>query len=102
MTTINPTTGRPNHMVKIARNPADGFTGTGATKKKNAMPSAWLKEILTHAMNQSKNRTVIDLCAGWQGLRPVCEQLGLNYIAVDIVGDRNIKAAIVASMQENS
>jgi len=30
----------------------------------------------------------------------VCEELDLNYIAVDIAGDRNMKAAIVAGMQE--
>ena len=100
MTNIDPATRRPNHEVKIARHPADGFRGQGATRMKNAMPKAWLKEVLTHAMKNSSKRTVIDLCAGWQSLRPVCEELNLNYIAVDIAGDRNVKAAIVASMHE--
>jgi hypothetical protein len=78
-----------NHIVKIARNPADGFRGEGAFKQKNAMPTQWTEEFLQHAMKSRSHRTVIDLCAGWQSMRPVCKKLGLNYIAVDIKGDRN-------------
>ena len=66
---------------------------------KNEMPAGWLKEILQHAKKSTGNRTVIDLCAGWQSLRPVCEELNLDYIAVDIKGDRNVHAAIIASTQ---
>ena len=79
-----------NHLIKIARHPADGFRGEGAFRQKNAMPEMWTEEFLTHAMTSRKQRTVIDLCAGWQSMRPVCEKLGLNYIAVDIEGDRHI------------
>ena len=68
MATINPTTGRPNYIVKIARDPADGFRGQGATRMKNAimMPREWIREMprLTHAKEHSPKRTVVDLCAG--------------------------------------
>ena len=75
---------------------SDGFRGEGAFQQKNAMPEAWTEEFLTHAMQSHSGRTVIDLCAGWQSMRPVCEKLGLmiNYIAVDIAGDRNIRRAV--------
>ena len=99
MCEVNPETGRPNHQIKIAREPRDGFKGKGATRMKNEMPAGWLKEILQHAKKSTGNRTVIDLCAGWQSLRPVCEELNLDYIAVDIKGDRNVHAAIIASTQ---
>ena len=89
MGTWNTVTRMFNHIVKIARNPADGFRGEGAFKQKNAMPTQWTEEFLQHAMKSRSQRTVIDLCAGWQSMRPVCEKLGLNYIAVDIEGDRN-------------
>ena len=32
---------------------------------------------------------VVDLFAGWQSLKPVCEKLGLRYIAADLYGNRN-------------
>ena len=59
---------------------------------KTAMPQMALltEEFLRHAMGRSSNKVVIDLCAGWQSMRPVCDKLGLEHIAVDIEGDRNI------------
>ena len=63
------------------------------------MPAAWLREILMNAQSNTKNRTVVDPCAGWQSLLPVCKELNLNYIAVDIAGDRNVRPAIAASIQ---
>ena len=94
MGTVNPDTGRINHQVKIARDPKDGFTGAGATRMKNEMPAMWMEEFLTAAKERSNRRVVIDLCAGWQSLRPVCERLGLDYVAVDIAGDRNVRASL--------
>ena len=93
MGTWNTVTGMFNHTIKIARNPIDGFRGEGAFRQKNAMPEAWTEEFLRHAMQERPQRTVIDLCAGWQSMRPVCEKLGLNYVAVDIEGDRNVRKA---------
>ena len=93
MGTWNTATQMFNHAIKIARHPADGFRGIGAARQKNAMPEAWTEEFLQHAMKSRPQRTVIDLCAGWQSMRPICEKLGLNYIAVDIEGDRNIPKA---------
>ena len=98
----NAITGMFNHVIKIARNPAasDGLTfrGEGAFQQnlKNTMPEAWAstEEVLTHAMQSQSERTVIDLCAGWQSMQPVCEKLGLNYITVYIKGDRNVQRAV--------
>ena len=94
MGSYNSDTGRFNHDVKIAREPKDGFRGPGATAMKNAMPDMWMQEFMQEAAKNTSKSVVIDLCAGWQGLRPVCEALGLDYIAVDIEGDRNIRAAL--------
>ena len=96
---VNTETNMFNHLIKIARNPADGFTGQGAAKMKNAMPQMWTEEFLQHAMKQSSKKIVIDLCSGWQSMRPVCEKLGLDYIAVDIEGDRNVRAMIEKSIK---
>ena len=68
MAAMNPDTGRVNHQVKIARDPKDGFTGAGATRMKNEMPSMWMEEFLTAAKERSSRRVVIDLCSGWQSL----------------------------------
>ena len=96
---VNTETNMFNHLIKIARNPADGFTGQGAAKMKNAMPQMWTEEFLQHAMKQSSKKIVIGLCSGWQSMRPVCEKLGLDYIAVDIEGDRNVRAMIEKSIK---
>ena len=96
---VNAETNMFNHLIKIARHPADGFRGEGASKKKNAMAQMWTEEFLRHAMSRSPNKVVIDLCAGWQSMRPVCEKLGLDYIAVDIEGDRNIRKLIRGSIE---
>ena len=56
--------------------------------------SLWTEEVLRHTMSRSSNKVVIDLCAGWQSMKPVCELLGLDYIAVDIEGDRNVRKII--------
>ena len=99
---VNAETNMFNHLIKIARHTADGFRGEGASKMKNAMPQMWTEELLRHALSRSSNKVVIDLCAGWQSMRPVCEKLGLVYIAVDIVhikGDRNIRKLVRGSME---
>ena len=84
------------HEGKLARDPKLGPRGAGATKAKNSLPEMWLEEIVTHAMQRAeaagrKADVVVDICAGWQSLRPVCEKLGLRYIALDIAGNRNMR-----------
>ena len=88
-----------SHLIKIARHPADAFRGEGASKKKNAMAQIGTEEYLRHAMSRSPNKVVIDLCAGWQSMRPVCEKPGLDYIAVDIEGGRNIRKLVRGSIE---
>ena len=82
------------HEGKLGREPKDGPRGPGATRLKNSLPEMWLEEVLLHALDQARieGRTadvVVDVCAGWQSLRPVCARLGLRYVALDIHGNRN-------------
>ena len=62
-------------------------------KLKNALAPDWVREVLTSAIaaRKSKSQTVVvDLFAGWQSLAPICEEFGLNYVGVDIEGNRNL------------
>ena len=59
----------------------------------------WTEEFLRHAMSRSSNKVVTDLCAGWQGMRPVCDKLGLEYSAVYIEGDMNMRKLIRGSIE---
>merc|ERR1711871_1809605 len=80
--------GRWEHIGKLGRQPKDGPRGPGAIRIKNAVPSMFLHEytvMISFCMkhrSSSEQTVVIDLCSGWQSLRPVCEELGLQYIAV--------------------
>ena len=74
-----------------------------AQQLKNGLPAPLLTGIVTHAQtlnNDSTKNVVINLFSGWQSWRPVCQELGLKYIAVHIEGDRNaaLIGAIAASM----
>ena len=42
------------------------------------------------ADRRSGQNTIIDLCAGFQSLKPYALAHGYNYIAVDVLGDRNV------------
>jgi len=86
--------GKWEHIGKLGRQPKDGPRGPGAIKMKNAVPAMFLYEYARHIMAQNPNpeqNTVLDLCCGWQSWQPVCEELGLNYIGVDVRGDRNVQ-----------
>ena len=69
--------------------------GPGAIRIKNALPPLFVYEYLKHCVEHRTNAAqdiVVDLCCGWQSLtslKPVREELGLHYIGVDIMGDRN-------------
>ena len=83
--------GHFSHFGKLGRQPQDGPRGQGALREKNAYPVEWSTEILKSVMaHQTRDRrVVIDLFSGWQSLRKACEKLGLTYIGIDIMGDRN-------------
>ena len=38
---------------------------------------------------QRRHPVVIDLCSGFQSWKPVAARLGMRYVAVDVLGDRN-------------
>ena len=63
----------------------------GALREKNHYTEEWSVEVLRQAIKEGRRtaNVVIDLFAGWQSLKPVCEELGLTYIGVDLMGDRN-------------
>ena len=84
--------GHWEHIGKLGRQPKDGPRGPGAIKMKNALPTMFLHEYASHCLSTRgdvRQNTVLDLCCGWQSWKPVCEALGLNYIGVDIRGNRN-------------
>jgi len=83
---------KDGHIGKLGRDPKRGPRGPGATRLKNSLPSTWLAEILKHAVSLHPEKDiVIDVCAGWQCLRPVCQELGLTYIAIDWLGNIETK-----------
>ena len=88
---VNPATGHFVHYGKLGRDPKDGPRGPGALKEKNSYPDEWALEILTNALQhkKGKGRVVIDLFSGWQSLRKACETLGLVYVGLDVMGDRD-------------
>ena len=57
-----------------------------------AVPEELCDEWMRHLKINSPGGTcVIDLCAGYQSLKPFALAHGYNYIAVDLLGDRNAK-----------
>jgi hypothetical protein len=60
--------------------------GKGATARKNAMPRMLLDEVLEAAERDgtSKQRVVIDLCAGYRSMKEAVWAHGLIYVPVDI------------------
>ena len=92
---IDPVTGRWRHAVGLGRQHALGYTGKGAVAKKNAVPHKMLTEWLraavkAHSTINTNRGVVIDLCAGWQSMRGPALGEGYDYVAVDIVGRRDV------------
>ena len=80
------------HYKALAMEPIRGPRGPGHTKDKNALPEALLEELADAALLEGRNprgRVILDLCSGFQSWRPVAARLGCDYVAVDVLGDRN-------------
>jgi hypothetical protein len=80
------------HDKALGVEPRRAPQGQGSTRIRNSVASGLLEEIVTHALTKSTNpkaRIILDLCSGFQSLRPIATRLGCSYIAVDLVGDRN-------------
>ena len=73
----------------LAQEPIRGPRGPGANKLKNAVPEPLCEEWMQFVRTHCKGDCVIDLCAGYQSLKPFALKYGFNYIAVDVLGDRN-------------
>ena len=84
--------GRYQHFYGLAQEPIRGCRGKGATRFKNSIPPELCKEWMQAVVadRRSGQNTIIDLCAGFQSLRPYALAHGYNYIAVDVLGDRNV------------
>jgi len=85
---ISKTTGKFKHFKAVAQEP---YRECGV-REKNAIPAKLLEELVQSVKSSKRARhksTIIDLCAGYQSLKPVALQYGFNYIAVDIRGDRS-------------
>lgn len=81
------------HFKAIAMEPIRGPRGAGHTKEKNALPAELLEEVLVQAKRERGEvgaDVIIDLCAGFQSWRPVAAKHGFRYVAVDVMGDRNL------------
>jgi transposase InsO family protein len=87
--------GKYKHFYGLAQEPCRGPRGQGANKLKNSVPDLLLQEWMATLVRRREcypdQNTVIDLCAGYQSLKPWAMANGFNYIAVDIMGDRNLK-----------
>ena len=81
------------HYYGLAQEPIRGPRGPGATKLKNAVPeelcAEWIRFLASTSPGVAEGGCIIDLCAGFQSLKPIALQYGFNYIGVDIAGDRS-------------
>ncbi|MBL4703531.1 MAG: DDE-type integrase/transposase/recombinase, partial [Flavobacteriales bacterium] len=60
-------------------------TGSGSSKRKNAIPYKLLAEIVKSAKEKQPNKKIIiDLCSGYQSMRQVARNYNLIYIPVDV------------------
>ena len=82
------TNSKYKHFKGLAQEPIRGPRGPGATRLKNAVPGALCEEWIQHVKTHSHGNCIIDLCAGFQSLKPFAMKHGFNYIAVDVLGDR--------------
>jgi len=91
------------HHINLAQHPRDGIRGEGAAKQLNSLPPELVMEILTAALCEWPRRfeddprspeftpdppVLIDLCSGYGSLEAVAHQLGMVYVAVDLVDKR--------------
>ena len=77
------------HFRGLAQEPIRGPRGPGANKLKNAVPDLLCDEWIQYVQAHTHGNCIIDLCAGYQSLKPFALKYGFNYIAVDVLGDRN-------------
>ena len=66
---------------------------------KNAVPELlleeWMQALVRRRQSHPEQDTILDLCAGYQSLKPFAMKYGFNYIAVDTLGDRNVRRRAV-------
>ena len=88
----DPLTKRFKHYMALAVDPGRGTRGVGAAQMTCGMPQMLIEEILAAVDETEKlsDRVVLDLCAGFQSWAPVAKKFGCKYIAIDVLGDRNL------------
>ena len=84
---VSDITGKYVHFKAIGQEPSREC----GVQVKNSIPSSLLEELISPvvSLKLAGQDTIIDLCAGYQSLRPIAIKYGFNYIAVDIMGDRS-------------
>ena len=84
---MSDSTGKYVHFKAIGQEPSREC----GVQVKNSIPACLLEEPISPAVSLklAGQDTIIDLCAGYQSLRPIAIKYGFNYIAVDIMGDRS-------------
>jgi len=92
---VQESTGKYKHYRGLAQEPIRGPRGPGANKLLNSIPDKltqeWMDSMVKRRIDQPDQNTIIDLCAGYQSIKQWALDNGFNYIAVDIMGDRNIR-----------
>ena len=74
-----------------------GPRGKGHNKEKNALPLDLLREFTDCALSElpqrrtKRRRVIVDLCSGYQSWKPVASENDCIYVAMDVLGDRNVR-----------
>ena len=93
--------GRYKHFRGLAQEPTRGPRGPGSTKLKNAVPdelcAEWLQVLLDMRAACPQQNAIIDLCAGFQSIKPWALKNGFNYAAADVLGGRNLRRGAAAA-----
>ena len=89
----DPITKRFRHFTALAVDPQRGPRGANATKMTCGIPERLIFEILTaiNEVERIETKVVLDLCAGFQSLREQVKKIGAKYVAVDVMGTREVK-----------
>ena len=94
MGAVDVLTRRFRHYMALAVDPQRGPRGANAAKMTCGMPEMLVAELLEgiNEVEKIEGKVVLDLCAGFQSLRETVLAMGGKYVAVDVAGQRPVKA----------
>ena len=87
-------TRRVMYYMALEVDPQRGPRGANAAKMTCRMPEMLVAELLEgiNEVETIKGKVVLDLCAGFQSLRETVLAMGGKSVAVDVAGQRPVKA----------